>query len=193
MMSAETERRLHDAFTAYADIAAERWRSGEESPENAARSATGHRPAVRSLLLAAASVAVVAAVAAFLAQANSPSASHRGSGGAQPSAFTTPTSAIPAWAEKCLPANPKDRLGSAPEYVGLTVPEAFKLARQQWPDDLIIVGAGGSCSAGNTSSVGRVQPVAIILDEQNPDGPLPTGTRIIVAERVTSTWANRSS
>jgi hypothetical protein len=84
----------------------------------------------------------------------------------------------PAWAEKCLPKNGKDRTGPAPEYLGLRLRVAIRLAKHRH-DDLFPVGVAGRCTrTGYSDLVYYRHPIDIVIDHRSMDG------HVILAERV---------
>jgi hypothetical protein len=101
----------------------------------------------------------------------------------------SPTLAVPAWADRCLPKKASDRLGPAPEYIGLTEAAAERLARRRG-EGIIVAGAAGRCS--NTDELVLWSHAIAVVYERDvkrpPNGPLPRTIRDIAAERVSSYW-----
>lgn len=89
--------------------------------------------------------------------------------------------AIPRWAENCLPKG-SQRLGLAPEYIGLTFVAAQRL--KSGHDGVVFAGGGGRCSHSN-DLVYRQHPIAVVFNIRNPRDPK---ARIIAAVRATPGW-----
>lgn len=98
------------------------------------------------------------------------------------SSITSPSPAqtVPAWALRCLPKKASDRLGPAPQYVGLGRNQAVALSRQRH-EILKLVGANGKCATADDLAV-RSAAIAVVLNNSGPSG------RIIVAEKVSGYW-----
>jgi hypothetical protein len=88
-----------------------------------------------------------------------------------------------------MPKKASDRLGPAPEYIGLTEAAAEQLARTR-REAIVVAGAAGRCS--NTDDlVVWVRPIAVVYErhvKRPAHGPLPRTIRVIAAERVSSGW-----
>ncbi len=112
-----------------------------------------------------------------------------------PSTTAPSTGAIPEWASRCLPRNAADRLGPAPEYLGLTYRQAVRLAdRRGEKGELVLAGSGGTCD-NSSDAVYRTNPIALVFDHHffrkhpNYSGePRNPQARIIAAEHVPPGW-----
>jgi hypothetical protein len=173
---------------------------------------TPHLPPARArrwpVAAAAASVAAVLAVGLAVA------VPHNGSsGGGQPVPQASPTHrpispagptlccprpvvppapAVPRWVSRCLPV-PADRRGPAPEYLGLSFRQAWRLAERRG-DALVLAGSGGRCDH-SSDDVYRPNPVAVVFDRhifrRHPNAhrdPRNPRARVIAAERATPGW-----
>ena len=111
-------------------------------------------------------------------------------GGLATTGHHTSSSTVPRWATKCLPKG-RQRLGTAPQFVGLTFTAAQRLIGTQQhlkhPPDLVFAGAGGRCSDFN-DLVYRRYPVAVVFNTRNPREPK---ARIIAAVRAVGGWQPR--
>ena len=182
-MTRDSEGRVRRAFAAYAalvDVGPDR----SEELRASGREQRGRRRTGQLALAAAAAVAAVATGTAYVIhESASPASSHQVTSIVNTSQSESPpanpsASPPPAWAGKCLPKAGKDRLGPAPEYIGLTLRAAIRLGRQSH-DDLFPVGAAGRCERPSSSDlVYYAHPIDIVIDKVSMTG------RVIVAERV---------
>jgi hypothetical protein len=170
----DVSRVLHEMFPEPTEATL---RVPESAPRRGSRIA-----AIAASIVAVAAIGLTVALAATTTS-NGGSGHRAGGSGHQTGPMASP-STPPAWTEKCLPTRSEDRLGPAPEYVGLTMGEALDLAKRQPPDSLVIVGAGGNCNS-MSDLVARARPVAVVFDKANSF----TDARIVAAERVSTSWA----
>jgi hypothetical protein len=88
-----------------------------------------------------------------------------------------------------MPKKASDRLGPAPEYIGLTEAAAERLARRRG-EAIVVAGAAGRCS--NTDElVIWTHPIAVVYErhvKRPAHGPFPRTIRVVAAERVSSSW-----
>jgi hypothetical protein len=89
---------------------------------------------------------------------------------------------VPAWAQKCLPRG-RERIGSAPSYLGLT-PAAAERRSGHDGDSLVYAGGGKQCSHFD-DQVARSYPIAVVYNTRFIRNPR---ARIIAAVRAAPGW-----
>lgn len=198
-MDSDLERRTREAFAAYAAAVPDWTDRAEEIDLLAPR-----RPARRRTMIlgmaAAAIVVVIAASAVYLAHRPSTSSgrqagAHSGTtsaGVTSPALSTspapTPVSTPPAWTERCFPQRAKDRLGNAPEYLGLNIKAAYRLSLRLG-DYMRIIGSDRHCGEGPSDFVYHGTGIALVFDHGQPAKSLvPLTAHVIAAERVSGSW-----